>query len=304
MTFGHKPRAEWRQAFHRAAEEQDMTLELTTKFRGISTSPAARKHAGSAAETLKRCYGALNYAAREAATGRMTWKGLRRPDGLPAVSPKQARLALRARFRAEAAKGGKVGRRIATTGIVSLPNSWSEDAIKSAMDRLAAELAPTGSEASAIVIQHIDKENNAHLHFIAVDGIESREQAIERVKGNAQAQRVRRQNVQRFNERGAPKRWRRRIATILNDTATDYGEACVEWRSFEARGLRRKATLHDGPEKRARESRNQDLKSISDLFNNSDLGDDIADLLNASDRLMKGVRDGAKNHGGEQRQRE
>lgn len=223
-----------------------MTLELTTKFRGISTSPAARNNAGSTAATLKRCYGALNYAARETATGVIHWQGLSRPDGTPAVTPKQARLALRERFRTEAAKGGKVGRRIATTGIVSLPNSWSDDAIKSAITRLTLKLAPEGSEASAIVIQHIDKENNAHLHFIAVDGAESKVQAVERFSTNPKAQRVRRQNVQRLNERGAPKLWRSRIASILNDTAKEYEEVGVEWRSFVERGLRRKATAHDG----------------------------------------------------------
>ena len=179
-----------------------MTLELTTKFRGISTSPAARQRKGEEAHPLKRCYGALNYIARENASGIISWHGLRRPDGKPATTPKEARLALRRRFREEAAKGGKVGRRIATTGIVSLPNTWSEKTVRLAVERLARELAPEGSEASAIVIQHIDKSHNAHLHFLAVDGVESKDAAARRTDKRAAAQRVRRQNVQRFNERG------------------------------------------------------------------------------------------------------
>jgi len=270
-----------------------MTLELTTKFRGISTSPAARQRKGEEAHPLKRCYGALNYIARENASGIISWHGLRRPDGKPATTPKEARLALRRRFREEAAKGGKVGRRIATTGIVSLPNTWSEKTVRLAVERLARELAPEGSEASAIVIQHIDKSHNAHLHFLAVDGVESKDAAARRTDKRAAAQRVRRQNVQRFNERGAPKRWRGRIATILNTTAKESGEAEVEWRSFKERGLKRQATQHDSPQKRAQAKRSGFPDSLKRLFENDEAENVLDAILGISVGVAEAMTRGA-----------
>lgn len=280
-----------------------MTLELTTKFKGISTSPAARKQCATATVALKRCYAALNYISRDQATGNIYWAGLCRADGSPAQSPKEARGALRQRFRDEAAKGGRVGRRVATTGIVSLPNSWGDEVIKVAMKRLAQELAPPDAMASVLIVHHIDKANNAHLHFVAVDGEESHEAAKRRAKPDAQ--RIRRQNVQRFNERGAPKRWRKRIADVLNTTADDYAVAGVEWRSFKERGLRRMATTHDGAEKRAREAREKKRKAIADFLNAADgLDDSLADLWKAAPMAVKAADEITRSNGGEQRQRE
>jgi hypothetical protein len=220
----------------------------------------------------------LNYIGRESATGVMAWGGLKRPDGKPATTPKEARLALRQRFREEAQRGGKVGRRIATTGIVSLPNTWTEQTVRTAVTKLVHELAPEGSEASAIVIQHIDKSNNAHLHFIAVDGVESHEAAIERTGKKTSAQRVRQQNIQRFNERGAPKRWRSRIAAILNEAAEKNDEAKVEWRSFKDRGLKRNPTQHDSPQKRAR-SKTKGLTGALKGFFTSGEAENMLDTL-------------------------
>lgn len=284
-------------------EEQVMTLELTTRFKGISTSPAARGQSGTATDALKRCYGALNYAARENAVGNICWQGLRRSDGNDVQTAKEARLALRQRFRTEAAKGGKVGRRLATTGIVSLPNTWNDEAVKSAMSRLAKELAPPDSEASVFIVQHIDKSNNAHLHFVAVDGVESRDAAKRRARPDAQ--RIRQQNVQRFNERGAPKRWRKRIADVLNMTAEEHGLAGVEWKSFKERGLRRKATAHDGPEKRARRRRDGTEVPLADFFNvPDDMERGLECLWNNGNTVIQSADRANEAHGGERRQME
>ena len=279
-----------------------MPLELTTRFRGISTSPAAtRQGPAGPADALKRCYGALNYVTRADAIGVVTWAGVQDEDGVPAATLQSARLALRQRFRDEAAKGGKVGRRLATTGIVSLPNSWDRATVKAATERLAQALAPEGSDAAVLIVQHTDKSNNAHLHFVAVDGVESRE-AAERRAGE-DAQRIRRRNVQRFNERGAPKRWRRRVADILNATAIEHGEATVEWRSFKERGLLRTATRHEGAEARARKAREARHEELRDFF--------VSDATNIFDLMAEQsagliARDdaGADQKGGEQRQRE
>lgn len=281
-----------------------MPLELTTRFRGISTSPAATRQGPSGpADALNRCYGALNYITREDATGVVVWAGLKSEDGTPAQTLKEARLALRQRFRDEAAKGGKVGRRLATTGIVSLPNSWDRATVKAATERLAQALAPAEADAAVLIVEHTDKSNNAHLHFVAVDGVESRE-AAERRAG-PDAQRIRRQNVQRFNERGAPKRWRRRIADILNATAIEHGEATVEWRSFKERGLVRTATRHEGPEARARKGRENGGMELRGFF---DMADDICNDLDTLARggtgLLKAADAVSKSRGGEGRQRE
>lgn len=279
-----------------------MPLELTTRFRGISTSPAAtRQGPAGPADALKRCYGAVNYVTRSDATGVVTWAGLQGEDGAPAATLQAARLALRQRFRDEAAKGGKVGRRLATTGIVSLPNSWDRATVQAATERLARALAPTGSEAAVLIVEHTDKSNNAHLHFVAVDGVESREAA--ELRAGEGTQRIRPRNVQRFNERGAPKIWRKRIADILNATAIEHGEATVEWRSFKERGLLRAATRHEGPEARARKARENIQDELRDFLvtgatNLFDLmADSSAGLLTAIDTADRGK-------GGEQRQRE
>ena len=282
-----------------------MTLELTTKFKGISTSPAARAKCQTAAQALKRCYSSLNYIARDNASGNIVWAGLINDDGSPAQTVKDARLALRQRFRNEAEKGGRVGRRIATTGIVSLPNSWTDEVIKSAMHRLALELAPPDSEASVLIVQHIDKTNNAHLHFLAVDGVESLEAAKRRAKPDSQ--RIRRQNVQRFNERGAPKRWRQRIADVLNETASEHDVAGVEWRSFKERGLRRRAKKREDVGERARKAREgqaDTMKSIADLFNGDDIEDNLYDLWNTAAKTLTQRDDLHGGNGGEHRQRE
>ena len=282
-----------------------MTLELTTRFKGISTSPAARAKCQTAAQALKRCYSSLNYIARDNASGNIVWAGLINDDGSPAQTVKDARLALRQRFRNEAEKGGRVGRRIATTGIVSLPNSWTDEVIKSAMHRLALELAPPDSEASVLIVQHIDKANNAHLHFLAVDGVESLEAAKRRAKPDSQ--RIRRQNVQRFNERGAPKRWRQRIADVLNETASEHDVAGVEWRSFKERGLRRRAKKREDVGERARKAREgqaDTMKSIADLFNGDNIEDNLYDLWNTAAKTLTQRDDLHGGNGGEHRQRE
>lgn len=280
-----------------------MGLELTTKFKGISSSPAARDKSLGKADPLKRCYGALNYIGRENAAGLICWRGLKNENGQEVKEPKEARILLRKRFRDEAGKGGSVGRRIATTGIISLPNSWGEETVRAAMSKLSKEMAPDGSEASVFIVQHIDKKNNAHLHFIAVDGVESRHSAT--IRSGENTARIRRRNVQRFNERGAPKRWRKQIADVLNQTAQEHGENGVEWRSFKERGLRRKPTKHEGAERRAVRAKDNAAKEAFDFLTRGvDIEPSIDEILNLADVSMKQGSKAIEGSGGEQRLRE
>jgi hypothetical protein len=191
-------------------------------------------------------------------------------------------------------QGGAVGRRLASTLIVSLPNDWPKAAQVEAMKRLTAHLAPPGSEAIAIGAIHRDKPHNTHMHFVVLDGLEHPDAALLRAHGRAKEQvgmlpptpappkakrapwwqpwkreaappppppppkvdvRVRRRNVLRLNELGRPKELRRELAAIINEVAAERGLEGVEWRSFEARGIAKEPTTHDGPQKRARKAK-------------------------------------------------
>lgn len=267
-------------------------LELTTTFKAISTSPKARKSHSPAAAT-GRVKAAARYALRDTAApeGEVAWAGQRLrscPDR------KAARLAFGQAVEDRAGEGGAVGRRLASTLIVSLPNDWPKAAQLEAMMRLTHHLAPDGSEAIAIGAIHRDKPHNTHMHFVVLDGLEHPAAALDRATKRrpkvsdmptatpapAKAKRapwwqpwkreaappppppppkvdvrVRRRNVLRLNELGRPKELRRELATIINAVAAERGLEGVEWRSFEARGIAKEPTTHDGPQKRARKAK-------------------------------------------------
>lgn len=267
-------------------------LELTTTFKAISTSPKARKSHSPAAAT-GRVKAAARYALRDTAApeGEVAWAG-NRLDACP--DRKAARLAFGQAVEERSNEGGAVGRRLASTLIVSLPNDWPKAAQVEAMNRLTQHLAPPGSEAIAIGAIHRDKPHNTHMHFVVLDGLEHQSRAVLRAHGRAKEQagmlppppappkakrapwwqpwkreaappppppppkvdvRVRRRNVLRLNELGRPKELRRELAAIINAVAAERGLEAVEWRSFEARGIAKEPTTHDGPQKRARKAK-------------------------------------------------
>jgi hypothetical protein len=270
-------------------------LELTTTFKAISTSPKARKSHTPAAAT-GRVKAAARYALRDTAApeGEVAWAG-NRLDACP--DRKAARLAFGQAVEERSNEGGAVGRRLASTLIVSLPNDWPKAAQVEAMNRLTAHLAPPGSEAIAIGAVHRDKPHNTHMHFVVLDGLEHPDAAVLRAHGRARGQveeaptcppptppkraswwkrltrqeappsptpppppakapvRIRRRNVLRLNELGRPKELRRELAAIINTVAAERGLEGVEWRSFEARGIDKTPTTHDGPQKRARKAK-------------------------------------------------
>lgn len=219
-----------------------MPLELTTRFTPITTG-AGSKYQKSPADAVSAGAAHLQYILRSRAASEVAW------SGVPGEGDGVRRKAIRERMRALSTKGGKLGARIAEKGIVSLPNDWPSEARQEAVERLSRHLAPHGSEAMAVVVTHRDKPGNSHLHFLAVDGAESREAARAR---RPDAKRVRRAQVIRLGDRGRPQELRQEIAEILNQIAAERGLGEVEWRSFKQRGIGLTPTLHEGPTRRVR----------------------------------------------------
>lgn len=224
-------------------------LELTTKFRGVSSSPKARSNLSSGAAAAKGKAG-LRYILRDEAAADVVWSGAPLTDAAKAASPDRAerraavRLAMNAAIDAKAKTGGEIGARLGEKIIVSVPNSWPARDQRDAAQRIAALLAPADSGAMAIGCRHTDKAQNAHLHFYVLDGLESREAAIAR---RPDALRVRQRNVLRLGDLGRPKELRREIAACINAIATERGLEGVEARSFAERGLTQAPSKHRGP---------------------------------------------------------
>jgi hypothetical protein len=224
-------------------------LDLTTTFRNIST---AKGRAG--AEAAQAAAAHLRYIDRGTAVED------RASSGLANGSPAEQRAAMRQRFRSAGEQGGKSGKRVAEKLIVSLPNSWPREARREALERLCEHLAPPGSDAVAYGTTHSDKSHNRHLHIVAQDGAESREQAKARRRASARAwlrenagkkPRLRRQNVIRLGEKTRAKELRAEIAGILNEVAEKRGIEGVEHRSFKDREIGGPATVHEGASVRA-----------------------------------------------------
>jgi len=243
-------------------------LELTTRFGAVTTGVGTRKikgtiarvparHRVDAARAVRIAAGHIGYIDRRDAVGE------RAVANLAGERPEDQRAALRRLASERAEKGGKNGARVLEKGIVSLPNSWSAEDRQEACNRIAAHLAPAGSEAAALVTTHRDKRGNEHLHFAAVDGRESIEAARTRRPG---AKRVRRAQVMRMTEGGRPKALRQELADLLNAIAAERGLEGVEWRSFEKRGIAQQPGTHDGPLKRARYAREPETGDLDAWF--------------------------------------
>lgn len=221
-----------------------MPLELTTIFRGISTSPKSRAGLSPKAAADK-AKANLRYITRDdAGPGFLVadGAGVRRGD-------KDDLAATRDALSARAQGGGKTGVRVAEKMTISLPNSWTGGAWRDAVNRIAGIVAPAGSEAQAIIALHTDKPKNPHIHVLAIDGLESAAAARARTP---QGQRPRRRNALRLGDMGRPREMREAIAEALNEVAKQRGLDGVEWRSFEDRGLSQTPGKHRGPEKRRR----------------------------------------------------
>lgn len=218
-------------------------LELSTTFRGISTATNT-----DAAGTAKAN---LRYITRDSAASVVIAK-LDAHTTTAARTPTEKKAVLREmgqHIEERAGQGGKNGKRVAEKLMFSLPNEWSGKLLQDALRNVANTIAPKGSEVRYVLALHTDKENNKHVHVLALDGAESHEAAKAR---RPDAKRVRRQNVIRLSESGGerPKQLRREIAAALNTAAAQHGVEGVEWRSFEDRGITdREPGRHRGPDK-------------------------------------------------------
>lgn len=248
-----------------------MTLELTTRFRGISTSSKSTDKRNSGGKSPSQAVGQamanLRYITRESALADAAWFGkpvldtMREFDQDTPDSSQRAAMhaTLRKALTERAQEGGKEGRMVATRVTISLPNSWPEHAQDAALMHLGRHFAPADSEAIAIGAIHRDKPNNRHIHFLVADGRESELAALNRRvhevgKGGATPKRIRRRNVNRFNaDLGRPKEIRREIAEILNQIADRDGLERIESKSFKERGIERTPDKHRGPAADAQE---------------------------------------------------
>ena len=229
-----------------------MLLELTTRFTPITTGSGS-KHQKTAAAAVAAGAAHLQYILRSRAVSEVAWSGVSGDDNAA------KKTAIRQRMGALSKKGGKLGARVAEKGIVSLPNGWPPEARQEAIERLSRHLAPPGSDAMAVVVTHKDKPGNSHLHFLALDGPESREAARAR---RPDAKRVRRAQVIRLGDRGRPQELRQEIAGILNQVAAERDLEGVEWRSFRQRGLPLAPTIHEGVSRRVRVERTKEPDGI------------------------------------------
>lgn len=217
-------------------------LELSTTFRGISTSPKSRTGLSPAAAAGK-AKSNLRYITREgaASVGYLVsdGEGVRRGSEADLQDHRDA-------ITARANHPTKNGVRVAEKMMISLPNDWPGPAMRTAIERIAKVITPPGSEARAIIALHTDKPRNRHIHINAIDGLESAEAARARAP---EGQRPRRRNALRMGDMGRPGELRQAIAETLNQVAEERGLSRVEWRSFEARGLAQAPTSHRGPPK-------------------------------------------------------
>lgn len=242
-----------------------MTLELTTRFRGISTSKTSGSKRNSAHATASKAVGHamanLRYITREDAQADVAWFGKSAQDVAeklgPNPNPEEQKKALHSNMRKSlderAEGGGKCGKMVATRVTISVPNSWPEDAQDDALIRIGNYFAPPDSDVLAVGALHRDKPENRHIHYLIKDGKETEHAALMRLakefKAGQSPKRVRRRDVNRFNgDLGRPKQIRADIAQILNNIASERGLERVEWKSFKERGIERTPTEHRGPE--------------------------------------------------------
>ena len=226
-------------------------LELSTRFSGITTSVAARKHEISRSVAIAKAKGNLRYIDRATAAKKGNARGagpLTNPDGSPVRTRTQGRTAIRRAIETRAAKGGKTGVRVAEKVVFSLPNDFTGKPAREALDQVLRRLVGD-SEAVAFGVIHTDRPDNLHCHILAVDGRESIAAARKR---RPDAKRIRRQDHLRMNDRGRPKELRQLIAAEINAVADRHGLTKVEHRSFKDRGITREPGSHIGPQQIAR----------------------------------------------------
>lgn len=224
-----------------------MTLELTTKLRHISTSPAARAGGLSPSDAVSRAMASLRYITRDDARPDViaVHEGKRVGSKATELADLRKQLApiIRTEAEARAERGGRRGSLVASTLTVSLPSSWSEQVQRQATVDLAGLYLRRGCRA-VVASRHRDNPKNPHIHLLIIDGPESRIAA--RKRATETGGRIRRGDALRLNAGGSPKRERAAVAEVLNDLAEHTNSERVEWRSFKTRGIERTPGKHRG----------------------------------------------------------
>lgn len=280
-----------------------MTLELTTTFRNISTA-GGRAPSDAAASACAH----LRYIDRGPAVE------FRATSNIAGADLKAQRADLRQAFRQIAEKGGKRGSRVAEKFVISLPNSWSADDRAEILRRLVEHIAPPDSDAKAWGVVHKDRPENRHIHIVAIDGAESRQDAVARkeagdwrrhpertqsadeaVLGATRPPRTRivRRNVIRLGDKTRAKEVRSEIAGVINQLAAERGLERVEHRSFAERGLEGPAMVKEGHtvrqghdpagraayNERIRGMRRREAAEVEEFLGKGMVADDIDDLF-------------------------
>lgn len=153
------------------------------------------------------------------------------------------------------------GIRLADKLIISLPRDATPDHHREMVANIVADLG-ADSDAWLVAAIHRDRAGNPHAHILAVDGLETREAAVDR---RPDAKRVRRRDQLRLNEGGNRPELRRRIANQINLVSKREGYRRAEVRSLADQGIKRTAQSHDGPRGSARRT----LREIDAWFEQS-----------------------------------
>lgn len=226
------------------------TYATSINIKHISTSRKARKVL-SLAEAIATAKARFRYQTRDGATtdddvichtAGQTLTG----DKVAIKAKAYTALAERAKKHTD-----KNGVRLCDTGHISLPNDATTEEQREIARRLVSDMAKD-SQALVVASIHHDKKANAHLHWWAVDGLETREAAQAR---NPEAKRIRQRDQLRLNEGGSREEWRARFAAIVNEVGQANGRRFAEHRSLKDRGIERAPQLHEGVEIQDKDAR-------------------------------------------------
>ena len=221
-----------------------VSYAVSINIKHISTSPKARKVL-SLADATATAKARFRYQTREAACGDEDVfchsQGETLTGDKKAVKAKAySALSQRAEKHNE-----KNGIRLCDTGHISLTNDATTDEQREIARLLVSEMS---GDSSAVVVAsiHNDRKGNKHLHWWAVDGLETREAAQAR---SPDAKRIRQRDQLRLNEGGSREAWREKMAGIVNQIAEKNGRRQAEYRSLKDQGIEhKKPQIHEGVE--------------------------------------------------------
>ena len=145
------------------------------------------------------------------------------------------------------------GVRLADKLIISLPADATAEHHREMVSAIMADLGGN-SDAWLVGAIHRDRVGNPHAHILAIDGLETREDAQAR---RPDAQRIRRRDALRLNEGGNRQELRVRIAARINAVSRREGYRLAEVRSLADQGVERGPQTHDGPSGSARRMRRE-----------------------------------------------